>query len=95
MAVRAPGRNAGDPPAQRRQHVAADHDVIGALAERDLDRDRTGMFQRRGHRRAVRWSGAACLGAVRRRTAGVQRGDAFIDDLFVRHVARPQVRSAS
>ena len=40
MAVRAPGRNAAMRCAERRQHVAADDDVIGAIAERDIDRDR-------------------------------------------------------
>src|SRR5258706_406062 len=34
----------------RQQHVAADDDVVGALAERDIDRDGVGMFQGRGHR---------------------------------------------
>src|SRR5260370_5436920 len=43
------GPQRGDTPAQRLQHVAADHDVIGALAERDIDRDGIGMFQWSGH----------------------------------------------
>ncbi len=43
------GPQRGDAPAQRPQHVAADDDVIGAIAERDIDGDRIGMFQRRGH----------------------------------------------
>ena len=40
MAVRAPGRSAAIARAERWQHVAADHDVIGAIAERDVDGDR-------------------------------------------------------
>ena len=39
----------GDAAAQRWQHVAADHDVIGAIAERDIDGDGIGMLQGRGH----------------------------------------------
>jgi hypothetical protein len=46
------GPQRGDARAQRLQHAAADDDVIGALAERDIDGDRIGMFQRRGHRAA-------------------------------------------
>jgi len=44
MAVRAPGRKRGDTRAQRTQLIAADDDVIGALAERDLNSDGIGMF---------------------------------------------------
>src|SRR5258708_15546681 len=40
----------GDTPAQQWEHITADHDVIGALTERDIDRDGIGTFQRRGHR---------------------------------------------
>ena len=40
----------GDAAAQRGQHAAADDDVIGALAECDVDHDGIGVFQRRGHR---------------------------------------------
>ena len=43
------GPQRGDTAAQRLQHVAADHDVIGAVAERDVDGDGIGMFQGRGH----------------------------------------------
>ena len=39
----------GDAAAQRLQHVAADHDVIGAIAERDIDGNGIGMLQGRGH----------------------------------------------
>ena len=39
-----------DARAQRSQHAAADDDVIGAVAERDIDRNGIGIFQRRGHR---------------------------------------------
>ena len=49
MAVRTPGRSAATRAAQRLQHVAADDDVIGAIAERDVDGDGVGMFERRGH----------------------------------------------
>ena len=63
MAVRTPGRKRGDARAQRLQHVAADDDVIGAVAERDVDGDRIGMFQWRGHGvtliPSVGWSDAA------------------------------------
>ncbi len=59
MAVRTPGRKRGDARAQRWQHVAADDDVIGALAERDIDGDRIGMFQRRGHGVALMMPDAA------------------------------------
>ena len=34
---------------QRRQHITADDDVIGAVAERDVDGDIGGMLQWRGH----------------------------------------------
>ena len=81
------GPQRGDPRAQRRQHVAADDDVIGAIAERDIDGDGIGMFQRRGHGVAPIVSDA-CFGAAAAQP-GMQRLDAFIDDLFVRHVARP------
>jgi hypothetical protein len=43
------GPQGGDTGAQRWQHIAADHDVIGTLAERDIHRDRIGMFQGGGH----------------------------------------------
>src|SRR4051812_43095345 len=46
-----------DAPAQRLQHVAADHDVIGAVAECDVDNDGGGVLQRRGHDVAPIWSG--------------------------------------
>src|ERR1700760_2848173 len=35
--------------AERGQNVAADHDVIGAIAERNVYIDEVGVFQRRGH----------------------------------------------
>src|ERR1700742_148660 len=38
-------RHAG---AERGQHIAADHDVIGAILQRDID-DGGVLFQRRGH----------------------------------------------
>src|ERR1700742_3185298 len=38
-------RHAG---AERGQHIAADHDVIGAITQRDVD-DGGVLFQRRGH----------------------------------------------
>ncbi len=44
-----PRPQGGDTGAQRRQYVAADHDVIGAVTERDIDNDGIGMFQGRGH----------------------------------------------
>src|SRR5579862_4254193 len=34
--------------AERGEHVAADHDVIGAILQRDVDDGRV-LFQRRGH----------------------------------------------
>ena len=43
----------GDARAERSQHVATDHDVVGAIAERDVDDGRVRMFQRRGHRAAL------------------------------------------
>ncbi len=43
------GPQRGDTGAQRLHHIAANDNVIGALAERDVDRDRVGMFQGRGH----------------------------------------------
>ena len=57
------GTQAGDASAQRLQHVAADDDVIGPVAERDVDGNRIGMFQWCGHGVAlipsVGWSAAA------------------------------------
>ena len=83
------GPQRGDARAERRQHVAADHDVIGALAERDIDRDGIGMFQRRGHHLASNVSGDdRCAGGLAAQP-GMQGVDAFVDDFFVRHVARP------
>ena len=49
MAVRTPGRNAATRAPSDGQHAAADDDVIGAVAERDVDRDIGGMFQWRSH----------------------------------------------
>ena len=52
-----------DPFAERGQHAAADDDVIGAIAERDVDLDGIGMFQRGSHRTALATSAgdwAAC-----------------------------------
>ena len=43
------GAQRGDARAERRQHAAADDDVIGAVAEGDVDRDIGGMFQWRSH----------------------------------------------
>ena len=43
------GPQRGDAPAKGLQHIAADDDVIGAVAERDVDDDGIGMLQRRGH----------------------------------------------
>ena len=67
---------------KRREQAAADDDVVGARAERDLDGDRLGSSpaQRRGH--GVR------LRARRRRAAFAQRGDDLVDDGLVRLVAR-------
>ncbi len=42
-----------DARAERRQHVAADDDVVGAAAERDVDDHGIGMLQRRGHGAAL------------------------------------------
>src|SRR6266702_3489816 len=39
----------GDAGAQRRQHIAADDDVVGAIAERNVDGDWIGVSQWRGH----------------------------------------------
>ena len=47
------GPQGGDARTQRGQHVAADDDVIGAVAERDVDRDIGGMFQWRSHAGSV------------------------------------------
>ena len=75
----------GDPLAERREQAAPDHDVIGAVAERDIDGDRIAGAQGRGH-------GAVPSGAFRRCTFGrdtaAQAFQDFIDDGFVRHVAR-------
>ena len=76
----------GDARAQRWQHVAADDDVIGAIAERDVDGDRIGMFQRRGHGVALIAVRCCSLAAAQPRVQGLE---AFVDDLVVRHVARP------
>ena len=54
------GPQLSDTGAQRWQHIAADDDVVGAVAERDIDRDRVGMFQRRGHRVTPSAPGVAC-----------------------------------
>ena len=72
---------------QRRQHVAADDDVIGAVAERNVDGDGIGMFQWRSH--GVTLDPVGWM--LDRRAAaepGAQRLDAFLDDAVVRHVAR-------
>ena len=81
------GPQGGDAAAQRLQHVAADHDVIGAIAERDIDGDGIGMLQGRGHGVALRR--VRCFAGGVAAQPGVQGLDTFIDDLFVRHVARP------
>ena len=63
-----------------REHIAADHDVIGAIAERDIDDDRIVRAQRRGH------------GVFSRRRAGIrhhaQAIEDFLDDDLVQHFAR-------
>src|SRR5829696_3865279 len=43
------GAQRGNARAERGQHAAADDDVIGAIAEGDVDRDIGGMFQWRSH----------------------------------------------
>ena len=45
----APGRSAAIRSPSVGEQAAADHDVVGALAERDVDRDRIAGAQRRGH----------------------------------------------
>ena len=82
------GAQRGDARAERGQHAAADDDVIGAVAERDVDRDIGGMFQWRSHGvtlipSVVGWAEGA-LGAQ----PGAQGIDTFVDDAVVRHVAR-------
>ena len=72
----------GDPLAERREQAAADRDVIGAVAERDIDGDRIA-----GAQAARSWRGAFRRGAFGR-DAAAQAFEDFIDDGFVRHVAR-------
>jgi hypothetical protein len=59
----------------------ADRDVIGAGAERDIDGDRIAGAERRGH-------GARLPARAFRRDSGRASPPDFIDDGFVRHVAR-------
>src|SRR5262245_47490972 len=46
--------------AERGKDVAADDNVIGAIAERHVDNGDVGLFQRRGHGAALTESGAGC-----------------------------------
>ena len=72
-----------DPLAERRDQAAPDDDVVGAVAERDIDDDRIAGAQRRGHGAVPVFRRGACGG-----DAAAQPLHDFIDDGFVRHVAR-------
>ena len=68
-----------DARAQTREQPAADHNVISALAKRDLHHDRLGLAQRRGH---------DGFSVPRPRRCSASCGDDFIDNGVVRLVAR-------
>ncbi len=74
---------------QRAQHVAADHDVIGAVAERDVDGNGGGVFQGRSHGEVafIPSAGGSTAGRAPHRCA-CRASEAFVDDAVVRHVAR-------
>src|SRR6185437_11885162 len=55
------GAQLPDRGAERREHAAADDDVVGALAERDRHGDRLARLERRGHD-AFSSSAARCAG---------------------------------
>ena len=76
-----------DPLAERRELAAADHDVVAALAERDVDDDRIARSQRRGHDAVSPFVASAGRRAARQRP-GAQHRDDLVDDLVVRHLAR-------
>ena len=82
------GPQRGDPVAERWQHTAADDDVIGAIAERDVDGDGSECF----NGAVIAWR--SCVGcffcARRRHKPGVQGVDAFIDD-FSRGTSRDAI----
>ena len=84
IAVRAPGRSVAMRAPALAEQAAADHDVIAASRERDIDRDRLAGAQRRGHGRFS--SAMPSLAA----SAPID----FVDDRIVRLVARlrPYVR---
>src|SRR5260221_11227096 len=56
----AAGAQLGDPLAERRQEAAADRDVIGALAQRDIHGDRFAGTERHGHGLAASAVGFDC-----------------------------------